>query len=104
MPTVTTAFVAGLARATVAGAPGHLVVAAVALPGSLVSLPGLDAIWLDLATFTPIGVGVLGTSPFIAQMPWTPGVVPGVRAVFQALTFDPAAGFAFSNPSFVLLP
>ena len=104
MPTVTTAFATGLATATVAGAPGHLVAAAVALPGPLVSLPGLDPIWLDPATFTPIGVGVLGTSPFVAQMPWTPGAVPAVRAVFQALTFDPVAGFAFSNPSFVLLP
>ena len=104
MPTVTTAFATGLATATVAGAPGHLVAAAVARPGPLVTLPGLDAIWLDPATFTPIGVGVLGTSPFVAQLPWTPGAVPAVRAVFQALTFDPVAGFAFSNPSFVLLP
>jgi hypothetical protein len=104
MPTVTTTSVPGSATATVAGAPGHLVAVAVALPGPLVALPGLDAIWLDLATFTPLGVGVLGTSPFVAQMPWTPGAVPAVRAVFQALTFDPVAGFALSNPSFVLLP
>jgi hypothetical protein len=70
----------------------------------LVSLPGLDAIWLDGATFTPLAVGVLGTSPLAVQMPWTSGPVPAVRAVFQALTYDPVAGFAISNPSLLILP
>ena len=104
MPTMTTSFAGGQATASVTGAPGNLVAAAVGLPGPLLQLPGLDAIWLDLATFTPLGLGVLGTSPFSAHLSWASGPVPGVRAVFQALTFDPTTGFAISNPSLLILP
>jgi hypothetical protein len=104
MPTVTTVFAGGQATASVAGAIGNLAAIAVALPGPLAFLPGLDAIWLDSATFTPLAIGVLGTSPLTAQMPWTSGPVPAVRAVFQGLTYDPLAGFAISNPSLLILP
>jgi hypothetical protein len=104
MPAASTTFAGSQITARVAGAPGHIAVLSVALPGPLVSLPGTDPIWLDGASWIPLGGTVLGASPFVVQLPWTSGLEPAVRAVFQGATFDAVTGLAISNPSFVLLP
>jgi hypothetical protein len=106
MPALTTSYANGIASASLTGVPGHLGVVGVALPGPLLLVPGIDdAVWVDAAGFIPVAFGVVGTgAPVTAQLPWSGGPTPAVRAVWQALTFAPAGTLHLSNPSFTLLP
>lgn len=106
MPALTSSYAAGTAAAQLAGAVGHLGVIAISLPGPVVAVPGItDRLWLDTANFIPVASGLVGAgAPLQAQLSWTPGVVQGVPALWQALTFDPAGALHLSNPSLVVLP
>jgi hypothetical protein len=62
-------------------------------------------VWLDGASLAAVAAGVApAAGPMTAALPWTPGLVPGVRAMWQALTIDLAFGLQLGNPSFVILP
>ncbi|HEX6810677.1 MAG TPA: hypothetical protein VF384_03545 [Planctomycetota bacterium] len=106
MPKLVTTFATPLAQARLDGQPGQLGAICLALPGPRVVVPGIqDAIWLDGATFVPLSVGVMAPgSPIVANMTWSSGPVPAVRAVWQAVSLDPALGLQISNPSLRILP
>ncbi len=94
------AFVSTIVR----GTAGELAAIAMSLPAGPVALPGVaDAVWLDAATLTFPGVGIL--SPNLAvPVPIPAGLLAGTRATFQAVSFDASGALQFSNPTFVLLP
>ena len=106
LPRITTGFTGSVAQVQFDGEPGQLGAIALALPGPRIIVPGIDgAIWLDGATFTPVTLGIFAAGvPITATLPWAGGAVPAVRAVWQGIAFDPAAGLRVSNPSFVILP
>jgi hypothetical protein len=106
MPALTSQYAANVATASLAGSIGHLGVIGVGLPGSVLAVPGIDgALWLDPASYFPVAFGIVDTgAPVQAQLPWTPGPVSGVRALWQALTFAPEGTLHLSNPSLTILP
>lgn len=106
MPALTSGYAASAATASLAGALGHFGVICVGLPGPVLTVPGIDgALWVHAASLFPVAFGPVDTgAPLQAQLPWTPGPVPGVRALWQALTFAPTGTLHLSNPSLTLLP
>jgi hypothetical protein len=100
--TSTSANPGGTMRAEVTTTAGDLVLLGVAFPAAPRVIPGLPTeVWLDPGTLTLQAAGLQPAGvPFAATVavPATPGLV-GTRLAWQAVTWNPTAGFTNSNPS-----
>lgn len=102
-----------LASAAVTGFPtvctlrttsGALAALALALPGPVAVLPGIDgSLWLDPNSLGLVAA-VVATGPVstAAQVPASPLLV-GLTFGWQAITFEPNSGFSLSNPALVTI-
>ena len=106
MPTMLATVGGGEVTALLFGPPGELGVVAVALVGPRVVIPGIDdALWLDGGSTFLLSFGVFTSGlPVVAQLPWSGGPVPGVRAVWQGASLDANGALQFSNPALTILP
>lgn len=104
MPKLTVSVTATAANVRLVGRAGDLALVALSLPGPRFSLPGLgDAFWIDAAVPGPLAIGVIGSTPWSSAFALPPGRLPGVRATWQAVTWDQAADWQVSNPTFAVL-
>lgn len=104
MPVLTTAVTAASASASLVGRAGDLALVTVSLPGPRLAVAGFqDLFWIDTSVAGPLTFGVLGSTPFPAALPLPPGRLDGVRAMWQAVTWDQAADWQVSNPSVAVL-
>lgn len=107
MPAMRATLASGQVVAQLRGVPGTIGVIAIGLVGQPVVIPGIqDALWLDSGSTFLLSFGVFGPSaPILSHtMPWSGGLVPGVRAVFQGVELDAAGALELSNPSLLILP
>ncbi len=96
----------GAVIADVTAPLGELVLLAVALPGPVTAVPGVDgSLWLDAATAVPVAVGVPQTGAPVQHainVPNTPALL-AARFCWQAVAWSATDGLRASNPSTLAL-
>ncbi|MCB9879298.1 MAG: hypothetical protein H6835_17010 [Planctomycetes bacterium] len=108
MPHLSSAIVpgGGYVEATLHGPVGQLAVLLIATRSLPQTVPGLDPIWLDGATFAVQAFGVPGASApvvSVTQVPAAPGL-SGLALVWQGLGFDANGALSVGNPVWYVLP
>jgi len=92
----------GTVTADVTTPVGETVLLAVALPGRVTAVPGVNgSLWLDTATMVPLAVGVPRAGAPLQhdiKVPNMPSLI-AVRFCWQAIAWSPTNGLRLSNPS-----